>query len=1154
MRVEYRVLGPFEVRRGDEPVRLPTGNERALLAMLLLHANEPVSSDRLIDALWGESPPPSAAKMVQIYISRLRQRLDPEPASDADDGGAVLVTHAGGYQLRVVPGTSDLDEFGQLRREGTRALASGHHARALAKLSQALALWRGPALADFSFAAFAQQEIARLDDLRLATLEDRIEAELALGRHADLVGELKALVAANPLRERLRGQLILALYRAGQQADALAEYRETRRMLVGELGIEPGAELQELERAILRHDPALDQGAPIAPPATDGDGATYVVERGRSRARRRARLIAAATVPLGIVALVLAIRAVTSSSEAGAVQVAANGVGVIDDGKLVAAGTLPASPTDIAVGAGSVWVTSADGHTVSRVDPDSGRVQQTIRVGSGASGVAADDRAVWVANSLDGTVSRIDPRTDTVVQTIAVGSAPVAIALARGAVWVASKDEQTLSRLDARTGFLTARVAVGAGPRAVAVGAGGVWVADEVRGVVFRVDPARKTVVETISVGNGPTDIAIGAGAVWVANNLDGTVSRIDPRRASVTATIAVGDGPRGIVVVGDGVWVSNEFDGMLTLIDQRTNAVTRSVLIGQRPQGLAAASPRLFVAVRSAGSAHRGGTLRIVGEAPYFRNSIDTLNIGAWSATISTNDGLVAFRRVGGAGGNQLVPNLALALPTPSDGGRTYTFRLRAGIRYSNGAPVEPVDFRRALERNFLVFHEAAPYSAIVGASECAATPASCDLSRGIVTDERARTVTFHLRTPDPDFLHKLALPYAYAVPAATAARDVGTHPLPATGPYMIARFRPRRELTLVRNPRFREWSKAAQPDGYPDRITLRLGVEARPGARRRAGGRRCRVRRRAARARERGRHPVRQPGAHQPPSLGHGSLPQHEGAAVRRRARAARRQLRGRSCGGGSYVCARRGGPAHLPDPAAGLPRLSSVLSLHPASRSGRGLDRARPRAGAPAGRRLGNARRRGHRLGVGQPPARGPARRGGPSQPRLPGSPPAGRLRHLLRPRGTGELTTARSGRARLVHPRLSRSIRLPQRPALLRRIQAWQCDEPELVGVLRSSDRRVDPAGACPAGDRSVSRQSAVGTSRPRDCRPGAVRPALFAQAGGLRLPAGGQLPVPPAVGHPAGPALGALERDHVDAAGLAQPPDADLLDVPQAATA
>jgi YVTN family beta-propeller protein len=826
VRVEYRVLGPFEVRRGDDPVRLPTGNERALLAMLLLHANEPVSSDRLIDALWGEAPPPSAAKMVQIYISRLRQRLDPEPAADAGDAAAVLVTHAAGYQLRVDPGTSDLDEFIQLRGEGTRALASRNHARAVAKLSQALALWRGPALADFSFAAFAQQEIARLDELRLATLEDRIEAELALGRHADLVGELRALVASNPLRERLRGQLILALYRSGQQADALAEYRETRRTLVDELGIEPGEELQELERAILRHDPTLDQGAAIASQAADANGDTYDVDRELPRPRRRARWIAAVAIPLGIAALVLAIRAVTGSSETPTVEVAANGVGVIDDGKLVAAGTLPASPTDIAVGAGSIWVTSADGHTVSRIDPDTGRVQQTIRVGSGASGVAADDRGVWVANSLDGTVSRIDPRTDTVVQTIPVGSGPVAIALDRGAVWVASKDEQTLSRLDARTGLLTARVAVGASPRGVAVGADSVWVADEVRGVVFRVDPARQQVVETISVGNGPAGIAVGADAVWVANNLDGTVSRIDPERASVTATIPVGDGPRSVAVVGDGVWVSNEFDGMLTLIDPGSNAVTRSVFVGQRPQGIAAASPRLFVAVRSAGAAHRGGTLQIVGEGQFLSDSIDTLNVGAWPAIISTNDGLVAFRRVGGSAGGQLLPNLAVALPTPTDGGRTYTFRLRAGIRYSSGRPVQPVDFRRALERNFLVFRDAYPYDAIVGARECAATPTRCDLSRGVDTDRRALTVTFRLRTPDPDFLYKLALPYAYAVPATTKARDIGKHPLPATGPYMIASFRPGRELTLVRNPRFREWSKAAQPDGNPDRITWKLGV----------------------------------------------------------------------------------------------------------------------------------------------------------------------------------------------------------------------------------------------------------------------------------------------------------------------------------------
>ena len=174
-------------------------------------------------------------------------------------------------------------------------------------------------------------------------------------------------------------------------------------------------------------------------------------------------------------------------------------------------------------------------------------------------------------------------------------------------------------------------------------------------------------------------------------------------------------------------------------------------------------------------------------------------------------------------------MPDLAVALPTPTDGGRTLTFHLRPGIRYSSGRLVRPEDFRRALERNFLIYHDTFYYGAIVGAQTCAARPARCDLSHGIVTDDRARTVVFHLRASDPDFLYKLALPYAFAVPATTPARDTGTHPLPATGPYMIASFTPDRELTLVRNPRFREWSKAAQPAGYPDRITWKLSVGTR-------------------------------------------------------------------------------------------------------------------------------------------------------------------------------------------------------------------------------------------------------------------------------------------------------------------------------------
>ena len=163
------------------------------------------------------------------------------------------------------------------------------------------------------------------------------------------------------------------------------------------------------------------------------------------------------------------------------------------------------------------------------------------------------------------------------------------------------------------------------------------------------------------------------------------------------------------------------------------------------------------------------------------------------------------------------------MTIPTPTDQSRTYTFRVRDGIRYSTGQLLQPADFRRAFERGFIVTHDAGYYGTIVGAAECVAKPAKCDLSRGIVTNDAARTVTFHLRTPDPDFLYKLALPAAFALPPGTPNRLARTHPLPATGPYMVGSNTAGRVFLLVRNPRFKEWSKAAQPDGYPDRIGLR-------------------------------------------------------------------------------------------------------------------------------------------------------------------------------------------------------------------------------------------------------------------------------------------------------------------------------------------
>jgi predicted ATPase/DNA-binding SARP family transcriptional activator len=261
--MEFKVLGPLEVRRGEIAVPLPRGKPRAVLAMLLLHANEAVGAERLAVGLWGEDAPAGAARTVQVYVSRLRRALDDEE---------LLVTTPAGYVLRVRPGELDAERFERLVGEGREALAAGRPEEAGAVLRDALGLWRGPALGELAFEPFAQAHAARLEEQRLAALEAQIESDLAAGRHAELIGDLQRLVGEHPLRERLHGQLMLALYRSGRQADALEAYRRAREVLVGELGIEPGPDLRALERAMLAQAPELDpqprtDAGPSRPPA-----------------------------------------------------------------------------------------------------------------------------------------------------------------------------------------------------------------------------------------------------------------------------------------------------------------------------------------------------------------------------------------------------------------------------------------------------------------------------------------------------------------------------------------------------------------------------------------------------------------------------------------------------------------------------------------------------------------------------------------------------------------------------------------------------------------------------------------------------------------------------------------------------------------------
>jgi WD40 repeat protein/DNA-binding SARP family transcriptional activator len=266
--MEFRILGPLEVLEEGRPLPLGGPKQQALLAVLLLHANEVVSADRLIDALWGERAPETAAHTLQVYVSQVRKAL-----RSARDGApeSVLVTRPPGYLLRVGHHELDLDAFKERVEEGRRAMAEGDPARAARLFAEGLDLWRGPPLGEFAYETFAQPAIATLEELRRSALEDRVDADLASGRHADLVGELQALVAEYPLRERLRAQLMLALYRSGRQAEALQAYQEARRELTEELGIDPAPTLQRMERAILVQDPELDwPGSPSpAPPGAE---------------------------------------------------------------------------------------------------------------------------------------------------------------------------------------------------------------------------------------------------------------------------------------------------------------------------------------------------------------------------------------------------------------------------------------------------------------------------------------------------------------------------------------------------------------------------------------------------------------------------------------------------------------------------------------------------------------------------------------------------------------------------------------------------------------------------------------------------------------------------------------------------------------------
>jgi YVTN family beta-propeller protein len=584
--LEFLLLGPLEVRRAGSPLELGPPKQRAVLALLLLHANRVVPTARLIDELWGDAPPETARAALQVYVAGLRKAFG--------DGQATLHTKPPGYQLEVAADALDLDRFARLRDE---ARASDDPVARSALLRDALGLWRDAPLGEFDGEPFAVPAAERLDEQRLATLEERIEADLALGRHATVVAELDALVAEHPYRERFRAQLMVALYRSGRQADALAAYRDARAAFVSGLGIEPGPELKGMERAVLEQDPALDppRVEPASPPPPT-----------QGRTPRRRSFAVPLAIAVGLVA-VIALVVIVSTRDDPRVVVPPNSVAVIDPARnaVIEAIQVGIRPGPVTTGGGAVWVGNLTDRNLTRIDARTMRPAGTVSLeGRTPTGLAFDQGIVWVAHGLLGSVSRVDAQFGNVVGVRPVTekgpySSAGSIAAGAGEIWAVFGDA-TLARLERATGAVAEKTRTDASPTGVAVGYGSVWVASTFRSSVQRFSRLSLAEVDSVTVGTRPSAIAVGFGDVWVTSAGGDLVYRIDIGNASLAAVIPVGDGPAAIAVADDAVWVANTGAGTVSRIDPSANRVVETIDVGNPPAGLAVAGNLVWVTVQA--------------------------------------------------------------------------------------------------------------------------------------------------------------------------------------------------------------------------------------------------------------------------------------------------------------------------------------------------------------------------------------------------------------------------------------------------------------------------------------------------------------------------------------------------------------------------
>ena len=638
--MEFRILGPLEVLENSRPLALGRLKERIVLAVLLLHANEFVSRERLIDELWGTSPPATARKAVNVYISKLRQTL-------TRNGHDPIATAEGGYRLGVDPDLLDAERLRSLIAQARSCIADGDSDPASQLLQEALALWRGPTLAGIPLESFGRDEVVQLDELRLAALMDRIDCDLALGRHEQVLGELNLLVREHPVRERLRAQQMLALYRADRQADALDVYAEARQTLVDDLGIEPCEALQRLQQAILRHDPSLETPEGTAavnglPPSTAAPTPTPTVGVEDSAPRRRFRPRRLQLAVAGLVVLAAsAAAAILSSSTAATPRVVPNSLVRLDprSGKPTVVVPVGVEPGPIAFTPTAIWTVNHGDRTVSRYDLRTHRVQTRGGFPHQPYDVVADMGGnVWVSSKTP-IVTRLaagvggtsaGPLYPSKAATISVPGPGVGHeALGAGYVWaivgpltypapgLPRREDDRLSLIDMQSDRVASSMRLRRSTTSIAFGYGSAWIgAYDAGGSWLAIISAGSTKPEWIRLLRGdscgsPYDpgpygaplVATGAGSVWVltcGQSNQQQLIKVDPETHRIVKRTSVSNlDPASFLAVGAGsVWLAGD---AVSEVDPVTDKVVRTIPVGGRtktPCGIAATRDAVWVAV----------------------------------------------------------------------------------------------------------------------------------------------------------------------------------------------------------------------------------------------------------------------------------------------------------------------------------------------------------------------------------------------------------------------------------------------------------------------------------------------------------------------------------------------------------------------------